>query len=182
MQYSDDDVSVSGSEDDQHSFDSDEEYGDDENVDFDSEGDAGEDVDDPAAAAAATAAAAAGLPGSGKASSRDVTDALMSGQLSTQTALLQMEVCLHSELCCVSFFLHTSASVLQRQSANSACLLLYSCDKARLQSESQIRQYTSFCKQPLVECAVLTPKTHRPHLALPNPSCAAVVCCCYAAH
>lgn len=92
MQYSDDDVSVSGSEEDhQHEGVSEDDYNDDdEAVSFseDSEDEAAE----PAAAAAAAAAAGAGLAAAGKASTRDVTDALVTGEMSTQTALLQMEV------------------------------------------------------------------------------------------
>jgi hypothetical protein len=96
MQYSDDDVSVSGSEDDhQHDGVSEEEFDDDEHISFseDSEDAAADPTADPAAAAATAAAAAAGaLTATGKPSTRDVTDALMSGEVSTQTALLQMEV------------------------------------------------------------------------------------------
>lgn len=101
MQYSDDDVSVSGSEDDhQHDGVSDEGLDDDEDVSF-SEGSEDAEALDPTAdpAAAAAAAAAGGLAAAGKASTRDVTDALMSSEMSTHTALLQMEVNGHSHTC-----------------------------------------------------------------------------------
>lgn len=99
MDFSDDDVSASsGSED--HEAGSplsggseDEEFADDDLGAFGSEeggqGDAG-----VAAAVAAAAVAGGGGAGANKVSSsaRAITDALISGEMSTQTALLQMEV------------------------------------------------------------------------------------------
>jgi len=89
MQFSDDDVSVSGSEDEL----SDEEFEGFEGVsDEDTEADDLSAEPAAAAAAAAVAAAAAGTSAGVKGTTRAMTDALISGEMSTQTALLQLEV------------------------------------------------------------------------------------------
>ena len=95
MDFSDDDVSVSdGSEGDQGlNGVSDEE----EDVDFsDVSEEPSDDATEPGAAAAAAgagpAAAAAVAAAVAPSGARDVTQALISGEMSSQTALLQMEV------------------------------------------------------------------------------------------
>jgi hypothetical protein len=101
MHFSDDDdVSVSGSD---HSDDAGEEDVSFSDVSEDDDPAGSADDDDPvqqqqqqptaAAAAAAAGSGAAGLvAAAAKGSSRGVTDALISGEMSTQTALLQIEV------------------------------------------------------------------------------------------
>lgn len=98
MQFSDEDVSVSGSEleEDPAEAEEDVSFSD---VSVDDDPTAAEDGDGSAqqqqqqtAAAAAAVSGAAGLAAAAKGSTRGVTDALISGEMSTQTALLQMEV------------------------------------------------------------------------------------------